>query len=301
MEKAASDSHSLLKNILVFGTQTTGRFEQNVTKYATSKRLSYPDNCLTLDLSNALTSEQFKTADLIFFQFYKDFNSSVEIVIEDKLSKLERDNPEAKNGYSGPVIEHKLDKSTYTKYVVEFSQNVFSEEDPSVGCKNYPWQGFSHFNDCDEEKMQEWVIDKYGFLPFFMAKEESNATAGPITVDFECNILNPEMYVDFNGYTKSFCPTPCQRTHVKVNKMVQDSYTGSPAVELVLSDKVMVTHNFYPKFSFVEALASLGGSLGLWLGLGVLQLLQLLITTCLSFFSTTFNKKNSQSRQDGIE
>ena len=129
--------------------------------------------------------------------------------------------------------------------------------------------------------MQEWVIDKYGFLPFFMAKEESNATAGPITVDFECNILNPEMYVDFNGYTKSFCPTPCQQTHVTVNKMVQDSYTGSPAVELVLSDKVMVTHNFYPKFSLVEALASLGGSLGLWLGLGVLQLLQLLIT-CLS-------------------
>ncbi len=29
--------------------------------------------------------------------------------------------------------------------------------------------------------------------------------------------------------------------------------------------------------------------------------LQLIITTCLSFFSTTFNKKNSQSRQDGIE
>ena len=249
---------------------------------------------MTLDLSDALTSDQFKTADVVVFHFLKDTDSRMEIAIEDGLSHLERDNPEARMGYSGPVIERNLNESTFTKYVVEFSQNIFEEEDPSVGCKNYPWRAFSNFNDCDEEQMETWVTSNYGFLPFFMAKEESNATAGPVDVDFECNITSPEAYAHFNGYTKSFCPRPCRQTEVKVNKMVEDFYEGGPAVELILSDKVMVTTNFYPKFNFVEVLAGLGGSLGLWLGLGVLQLLQLLLTTSLSFSRKTSIKKNKK-------
>ena len=76
--------------------------------------------------------------------------------------------------------------------------------------------------------------------------------------------------------------------------MVQDFYEDGPAVELILSDKVMVTNNFYPKFSFVEVLASLGGSLGLWLGLGVLQLLQHLLTICISLSSRKSIKKKSK-------
>ena len=55
----------------------------------------------------------------------------------------------------------------------------------------------------------------------------------------------------------------------------------------------MVTYNYYPEFSLVEALASLGGSLGLWLGLGVLQLLQLLLTTLVSLVDSLMNKEKS--------
>ena len=61
----------------------------------------------------------------------------------------------------------------------------------------------------------------------------------------------------------------------------------------MFSDKVMVTYNYYPEFSLVEALASLGGSLGLWLGLGVLQLLQLLLSTLVSLVDSLMSKKKS--------
>ena len=61
----------------------------------------------------------------------------------------------------------------------------------------------------------------------------------------------------------------------------------------MFSDKVMVTYNYYPEFSLVEALASLGGSLGLWLGLGVLQLLQLLLTTLVSLVGSLMSKEKS--------
>ena len=35
---------------------------------------------------------------------------------------------------------------------------------------------------------------------------------------------------------------------------------------------VSVTEYFFPDFSFSEFLSSMGGAMGLWLGLGVLQL-----------------------------
>ena len=255
-----------------------------------TSRLSYPHNCLTLDLNNALTPEQFQHADMIIFEFKFDEESSVEVAIEDRLSALERDNPEAKRGFSGPMIEQKLNQKKYTKYIVEFSQNVFVEEDPSVQCKNYPSEDFDTFDDCDKEMMQSWVIEKYNFLPFFMAKEESNATAGPVEVDFNCHEV--QAYAHYNGYIKSTCNRPCTQTQIKLNKLLTEKWPH-PSVELMFSDKVMVTYNYYPEFSLVEALASLGGSLGLWLGLGVLQLLQLLLTTLVSLVDSLMSKEKS--------
>ena len=62
-------------------------------------------------------------------------------------------------------------------------------------------------------------------------------------------------------------------------------------IELMFSDKVVVTYNYYPELSLVEALASLGGSLGLWLGLGVLQLLQLTLAALISLIGSLTNKE----------
>ena len=245
-----------------------------------------------LDLTNALNPEQFKYVDMIVFYFQPDKVSSAEIMIEDRLSALERDNPEAKRGFSGPVIEEKLDKGKYSKYAAEFSQTVFVEEDPSIRCKNYPFEGLKSFDECDKEQMEAWVVDKYNFLPFFMAKEEANATVGPVEVNFNCNdSASPEAYAHFNGYIKSSCPRPCTQTQIKLNRLVAESWDFGPAVEVIFSDKVMVTYNYYPKFSPVEALASLGGSLGLWLGLGVLQLLQLTLAALISLIGSLTNKE----------
>ena len=292
MARSVSEAHTLLKLVRVFGSQTEGRFDLDVTGFVNSKRLSYPHNCQTLDLTGALNPEQFQHFDMIIFAFKSEKGSSVEITIEDRLSALERDNPDAKRGFLGSVIEHNLERKAFTKYFLEFSQSVFAEEDPSIGCKNYPWEDFRSFDDCDKDEMQEWVTNKYNFLPFFMAKEELNATVGPVQVDFNCDASSEkiEAYAHYNGYIKSACPRPCTQTQIKLNKLITEKWNGDPTVEIMMSDKVMVTNNFYPNFSPVEALASLGGSLGLWLGLGVLQLLQLVLATSITMVGSFINK-----------
>ena len=301
LKRSVSEAHTLLESVIVLGSQMEGRFVQDVTEFVKWKRLSYPHNCLTLDLTGALTPEQFLHADMISINFKSDPEAIIEVIIEDRLSALERDNPEARRGFLGPVIEQKLDEKTFKKYVVEFSQSVFVEEDPFIGCKDYPWEGFSSFDDCDKEFMQDWVTNKYNFLPFFMAKVESNATVGPVKVDFNCTDMSAfEAYAHYNGYIKSACPIPCTQTQVKLNKLITEKWDGPPSVELIMSDKVMVTYNYYPKFSPAEALASLGGSLGLWLGLGVLQLLQLILATSLTLVGSFISKEKTAGLYDFV-
>lgn len=57
-----------------------------------------------------------------------------------------------------------------------------------------------------------------------------------------------------------------------------DSYSGwtdNPAFSFSINQEVDVTESYIPEFSVSVFLAELGGSLGLWLGVGVVQLLNI--------------------------
>ena len=57
-----------------------------------------------------------------------------------------------------------------------------------------------------------------------------------------------------------------------------DSYSGwtdYPAFSFSINQEVDVTESYIPEFSVSVFLAELGGSLGLWLGVGVVQLLNI--------------------------
>ena len=75
------------------------------------------------------------------------------------------------------------------------------------------------------------------------------------------------------------CPPPCTSTYVKTvysdEKIYEETATGSSRIDIVFSETVNTRINDFPSFSFAKFLASFGGSFGLWLGLGVLQILQL--------------------------
>ena len=72
----------------------------------------------------------------------------------------------------------------------------------------------------------------------------------------------------------SSCTPPCTQTKTMVTYLLEESLDDDTNIELLLPQSFLVTENLIPEFSVVSLFSGLGGSLGLWLGLGVLQLLQ---------------------------
>ena len=63
-------------------------------------------------------------------------------------------------------------------------------------------------------------------------------------------------------------------------------------ISLMIDQEVTITESYIPEFSVTTFFADLGGSLGLWLGVGAVQLLSTGVAL-LKWMRTTFCKNNN--------
>ena len=109
-------------------------------------------------------------------------------------------------------------------------------------------------------------------------------------------IYNGEDFADiFDGTDESECMKPCLSTkvynNIKVEVLInfvgfQVSGTflhGSQYPETVFdftfNQKVLTREFYFPDFSLTRFFSELGGALGLWLGIGAVQMMNVLIVT----------------------
>ena len=88
----------------------------------------------------------------------------------------------------------------------------------------------------------------------------------------------------FDGTQLSDCPVPCTTTNTDTKHLFDITNvrnSNSSTILLTFSSKVLVTKTDFPEFSLVSFLSEVGGSMGLWLGLGMVQVLELVINSLL--------------------
>ena len=85
----------------------------------------------------------------------------------------------------------------------------------------------------------------------------------------------------FDGTRESDCERPCRSTTV-IGTEISQVCTGNnlSSLTFTLDQTLTLYDSDFPGFGWVSLLTDLGGSLGLWLGLGVAQLVEIILKSC---------------------
>jgi hypothetical protein len=238
----------------------------NITK-ATLRRQNFPNNCYTLDLTN---NADVKENGIQVLQIHVRQGHGQEIKIFFEGSTLNTDRSiKALTLYStGDKII--LSNEGQYEFVVEMKQNVLLEQDPMKKCRNYPNADFASYRDCDDQWMKDQVGSQApGLVPIWLADDLEK-----VTTQYFASTASKL----FAGNKLSDCPLPCKTTRTET-KFLRSYVTDDKrtSVDIAFSQSVQVTTTNFLKPTLSTFLSDVGGSVGLWLGLGVVQAVQLVI------------------------
>ena len=139
------------------------------------------------------------------------------------------------------------------------------EEDRTASCVIYPNENFESYNACDD---------------FFLTKSLPPGLV-PIWATDNMSLVTKELYIPsypsnqfayYDGIQMPACPLPCSTINVESRLLETGETRGNYSkIMIFFNQHVTVTTTKFIKFTFAKLLSEIGGGLGLWLGLGVVQ------------------------------
>ena len=159
--------------------------------------------------------------------------------------------------------------------MIRLKEHIFAEEDTSKKCINYPNGKFKSYSQCEEDFWRS--VKPPGLVPIWSVSNRENVT----TKLYVTNITNSiYSYINIHdGTQKSSCLMPCSIIHIE-SQILEEKIpkSNNSVINLTFSQGVVVIKTSFVKFSFINFLSGLGGCMGLWLGLGFLQAIEMFIT-----------------------
>ena len=248
---------------------------------------TYP-MCWTVDIQEYFQGNMSNiTPRYISFQIASFKLTSLSFYIEESSKSLQRALQSLQLSYSGPSIRiDDLANPFIMRYYAKLSQTVFSEQNLEQPCRNYPTRKFLTYADCDRNFVLR-ELKSLNLTPFWAAKTFKDVTKFRILEEKDEAY---RLFEYFTGIKESSCLKPCIVTQVQKiiikhftlhllkvkGVMTEHERSKNNMVTIFFDQTVDVTEYFYPQFSVTEFLSNVGGCLGLWLGLGVIQMGEIL-------------------------
>ena len=165
-------------------------------------------------------------------------------------------------------------------YYVDISQEVYAEEDSTKNCVNYPTNEFETYHNCDSKTALTKLATEISpdFYPLWAATSTnfSSVTLVPVSIEKTSAFMKHTHFV--NGIKATNCKLPCTVTQIRAKSFMDQNYHGS-GFSVSFNQEMQVTKTSLVQFDPIKCLCDIGGMLGLWLGLGALQLGELLVKT----------------------
>ena len=204
------------------------------------------------------------------------------IVIEDNKLACSRPRSENQVLFSGDPIEipkkDKNEDNQFTEYSLTFSKTISLENDASQMCKNYPNEKFQNYKKCDDFFIQQ-TFYLFGNLNSIWAVNTSGNISGPTYIPYFTDDSFYNLMNIIHGAAPSNCPQPCTTISVASRKTNSFFHKGQYNwIDLLPAPRVLVTKTEFENTSVSSLLAKCGGSMGFWLGIGVIQLLEVLFS-----------------------
>ena len=286
------------------------RYKENFKsrKYAKLLRPNYPNNCLTVDITTLI--DNITGLHQIQFNFKNNSKYQIEIKIVDKKKRVSRSLKNNNFGVSGPrLLLTNLAERTFrllkrfqkmllflllTRYfATELEQRIFLENDPKIECQVY--NSTFTYDHCDQKFIKKVLHKNYptSFTPIWATDNMSEVSTFWIA---NTSTFSKAMEDLFVGTKMSDCLVPCTSTRIKTvfldEKLYGHTGKGASRIEITFSDSVDTYINEFPTFNISSFLAEIGGAIGLWLGLGVIQIMENIIRILLKANRFCFSKSS---------